>query len=677
MTTRRAFLGFAAFGVGAFVGGFRQNALAAEARPLIDGVGAACKRLAPLGWRQLLLEATGGELDITEADLRTELTKPLARIDRTYPGFGDFDAAGVRAISRGNPDRSLLYHAFASPGVLADRNGAALGGFPTLAEIEAVENFVYGAEPPTLAELQSRAEGRTLGIAVYALQYRNTPLSVHGQHAELCFARAGIARLGSIEPFYDAARRNFTTGDEARPFDFRVVPRRFAAYVAVKASGADASFGPQDALPGDRDLAFWVPIHKLFSGPECIAGRDLDLELASGLRNDELAQFHRFLELNGLQNNWGGSDLENFPFVIKDERIGSLSQRTDFGFGVLEPRPSPLTVAAQYKGLPLTFPVDGRYTSEPDELQFSSLQVLPAAETGPEPRYIQDAAQSTQRPAPEYLNIRHRLAANGAIDNLNLRPDMMEIIRQGGYQTLHYIDFSGDGWIAARCPQLEDAIAERMPAYCMVGLPDFFPDVTQRGLMHWWQNSVPRAGTRCPLGDPALCPLADANRGERHAARGVQPRGHDDHRDRFATGGCAGAHPAAERPGVRFQGGAAGRLARPVRSRMGHEPGHLFHGSEAKAAEIPRRLWPRIAVRRGRQALRRARQLLAGRRTGRDARLPARQAPWRRALSLSDEHPAHRRGDRQRATRRGDIHAVGRRARPGAAQDRRTARRRL
>jgi hypothetical protein len=496
VTTRRAFLGFAAlgagaFGAGAFLGGFRRNALAAEAAPLIDGVTGACRRLAPLGWRQVLLEATGGELDITAADLRSELTKPLARIDRTYPGFGDFDAAGVRAISRGNPDRSLLYHAFASPGVLANRDGAALGGFATLAEIEAVENFVYGVDPPTIAELQSRAEGQTLGIVVYALHYRNTPLSVHGQHAELCFARAGIARLGSIEPFYDAERRNFTAGDEARPFDFRVVPRRFAAYIAVKANGADASFGPQDALPGDRDLAFWVPIHKLFSGPECIAGRNLDLELACGLRNDELAQFHRFLELNGLQNNWGGSDLENFPFVIKDEMIASLSRRPEFGFGVLEPRPSPLTVTAEYKGLPLTFPVDGRYTSEPDGLQFSSLQILPASETGPEPRYIQDAAQSTQRPAPEYLNIRHRLLANGEIDNLNLRPDMMEIIRQGGYQTLHYTDFSGDGWIAARCPQLEDAITERMPAYCMVGLPDFFPDVTQRGLMQWWQNSVP------------------------------------------------------------------------------------------------------------------------------------------------------------------------------------------
>ena len=491
MTTRRAFLGFAAFGAGAFAGGFRQNALAGEARPLIEGVGAACRRLAPLGWRQLLLDATGGELDITAADLRSELTKPLARIDRSYPGFGDFDVAGVRAISRGNPDRSLLYHAFASPCVVAERNGAKLGGFPTLAEIEAVENFVYGADPPTIGEIERRAEGRALGIVVYALQYRSAPLSVHAQHAELCFARAGIARLGSIEPFYDAERRNFVAGDEARPFEFRVVPRRFAAYIAIKMDGANASFGPQDVLPGDRDLAFWVPIHKLFSGSECIAGRTLDLELSSGLRNDELAQFHRFLELNGLQNNWGGSDLENFPFVIKDERIASLSRRPEFGSGVLEPRPGPLTVAAEYKGLPLTFPVDGRYSSEPANLLFSSLQILPSADTWSEPRYVEDAAQSTQRPAPEYLNVRHRLLPNGAIDNLNGRPEMMEIIRKGGYQTLHYIDFSGDGWIAARCPEIEDAIAERMPAYCMVGLPDFFPDVTQRGLMRWWQNSVP------------------------------------------------------------------------------------------------------------------------------------------------------------------------------------------
>jgi hypothetical protein len=69
---------------------------------------------------------------------------------------------------------------------------------------------------------------------VYALRYRNAPMSVHGRHAELCFARSGVARLGTLEPFYDARARNFAALDPTRPFEFRVVPRRFAAYLAVR-----------------------------------------------------------------------------------------------------------------------------------------------------------------------------------------------------------------------------------------------------------------------------------------------------------------------------------------------------------------------------------------------------------------------------------------------------------
>jgi hypothetical protein len=230
MTSRRTFLKGATLALGvAATAGLHKLALASGPGSLIDPVAAACRRLAPLGWRQLLLDATGGELDIAAGDLRHELARPLARIDRTYPGFGDFDVAAVRAIEPGNPDRSLLYHALAAPTVVADRAGVELGGFATLAEIEAVENYVYGCSPPTLDALRRRVAGRPLGLAVFALQYRNAPESVHGRHAELCFARAGIARLGSIEPLYDARRRLFTATDEARPFDFRVVPRRFAA----------------------------------------------------------------------------------------------------------------------------------------------------------------------------------------------------------------------------------------------------------------------------------------------------------------------------------------------------------------------------------------------------------------------------------------------------------------
>jgi len=60
MTTRRTFLKYATIGVGVVGAGVGLPALAADDRPLIERVSAACRRLAPLGWRALLLDASGG-----------------------------------------------------------------------------------------------------------------------------------------------------------------------------------------------------------------------------------------------------------------------------------------------------------------------------------------------------------------------------------------------------------------------------------------------------------------------------------------------------------------------------------------------------------------------------------------------------------------------------------------
>ena len=438
----------------------------------------------------MLLDVTGNELDIATRDLFSELTKKLTRIDRSYPGFGDFDVAGERAIEAGAPDRSLLYHAFAAPTVVADRSGADLAGFPSMAEIEAVENYVYGVAPPTLEDVRRQAAERPLGIVVYALQYQSAPRGVHGHHAELCFSRSGISRLGTTEPLYDAKHRGFTSAVRDKPFEFRVVPRRYAPYLAVRMSGAWGKFGPQDALPGDTNSQFWVPIHKLFSGPECLKGLELDVRVNSGLRNDLLAMFHKYLDLTGLDNNWRGEDLEQYPFVIKDEKLGSISQRQEFGAGVLEPRPGPLISPAVYQGRPLTFPVDGRYTSKLSNLQLSSLVTLPDSPYDV-PRYFADAGQDLQRSAPQFINIRHRVLPDGSVENLNDKSNLRQILQRGGYDALHYIDGAGDGWVEAHCPQLDGKVDARLPAYAMVGLPDFFPEVNQRDLMLWWQREVP------------------------------------------------------------------------------------------------------------------------------------------------------------------------------------------
>ena len=182
-----------------------------------------------------------GALDITAPDLARELAKPVA-IDRTYPGFGDFALAGNRGIEPGRPDESLLYHALAAPTVVLDPSGSLLGGFPTIEEIETVENYIYATRAATLCALRAAANGLPVAIATFALHYRNAPDSVSGKHAQLCFSRTGIARLGDLEPLYDAPRRSFAGLDPSRPYSFRVLPTRFAPFLAVRMPGRVGGF---------------------------------------------------------------------------------------------------------------------------------------------------------------------------------------------------------------------------------------------------------------------------------------------------------------------------------------------------------------------------------------------------------------------------------------------------
>jgi hypothetical protein len=60
METGRAFLRYATLGVGAVVATPNFPAFAAPPPSPIEAVAVACRRLAPLGWRQLLLERRCG-----------------------------------------------------------------------------------------------------------------------------------------------------------------------------------------------------------------------------------------------------------------------------------------------------------------------------------------------------------------------------------------------------------------------------------------------------------------------------------------------------------------------------------------------------------------------------------------------------------------------------------------
>ena len=129
---------------------------------------------------------------------------------------------GKRGIEPGNPARSLLFHALASPNVISGVDDEELDAFPTLAEIETIENYVYGIQPPSIEELKIRSkdvaswisghnlqQGPPMAIVVFASEYRPAPETVHKKHADMCFSRAGVARVGTDEPFYDDRRRGF------------------------------------------------------------------------------------------------------------------------------------------------------------------------------------------------------------------------------------------------------------------------------------------------------------------------------------------------------------------------------------------------------------------------------------------------------------------------------------
>lgn len=406
---------------------------------LLESVTQMCTRLAPGGWHSLML-AHG--LDLLADPLAAELAKPLT-IDRSLPGFADFAVAGSRAIEAGAPARSLLFHALASPQVISDATGQPLQLFPTAAEIETVLDYVFSINPPTLGSLREKARGAPLALAVFASEYRCAADTVHGRHADLCLSRTGIARVGTAPARYDARLRSFLPFDDADPHGIRVMPVRYSAYIAVQLKGDAERFGPMD-LQADIDpqLDFWVPLHKLFNGAQCMHGQHLTVALDNHQINEKLRHIH----LRHSGTGWQEPQISQPPFVVS-EHLAHWAADADNGPGLLLPDVrARLVEPVEFQGQPLSF-------------------VMPANTGG-------------------MVHGRHRVAADGSIDDLNNYADVEERVRQGGYRALHYQDGTADGWVRARCPALENQLPS-VAAYSVIGPPDFYPLCSQRHLMQW------------------------------------------------------------------------------------------------------------------------------------------------------------------------------------------------
>jgi hypothetical protein len=482
----------------------------APSSSLIDDVNRVCQRLALEGWRDLLLAVSHDALDITSTDLSAMLARPLSQIDRTVPGFEDFALEGTRGIEPGSPARSLLFHALASPNVFRDEAGDELSAFPTPAEIEAVENYVYGVKPPSLDDVQAQAGDHPLAVVVFALEYRTGRETVHGKHADFCFSRTGLARMGTTGRIYDARRREFLPLQADDPFAFPVQPARYSPFLAVQRHADPGSFGPLRATDEDQSRQFWVPLHKLFSGPECLQGFDLTVTLSTDHSNEKLRRFHTRMNTAGFYTGWDEPDISQFPFVIQGETLAAFSTDPDHGSGWVMPPPHPLVEPAEYDGKPLTFYYSQELAANPITTYVSSLQLLEAppfqplgpgrTQSRPEKMphgvegvtgFLTTLTPDIGRSSPEYLNIRHTVSPDGTEENLNDLPDVLEPINAGGYWARHYIDYAADGWVAARCRELDEAVPWRVPAYSTVCSPSFYPHANQRALTEWAESGAP------------------------------------------------------------------------------------------------------------------------------------------------------------------------------------------
>ena len=301
---------------------------------LTGDVKTICDRLAPLGWRELLLAVTNNALDIsqpTNAKLKTALTTSFPTIDRSTRGFEDFHRTANQATTGGRPSHSLLYHALASPNVHPTSDGEPStnpNDYPTLAELDVIENFIYSL-------VSDRTDlNDTFVVAVFAYQYRVASRTSHLRHADMAYSRTGVARVGTAEPNYDRSRRSFWVIPGGGGDALSVLPARYGVFLARRAKpGAAGSVQGGHSGPNDDDFVF--PVHKLFIGKECLEGRNIGVEFLEFHRNEKLQKTHLLPVSEGGLSVPSGFDISKNPYVRDSNNGGNLASKQVIGSSVL------------------------------------------------------------------------------------------------------------------------------------------------------------------------------------------------------------------------------------------------------------------------------------------------------------------------------------------------------
>lgn len=461
--------------------------------------------LAPHGWRELFARH-GLDICVPIDELEHELNKTLT-VDRGMPGFEEYSLAGVRGVEPGKLGLSLIYHALASAGCV----DAKIDLYPTLSQLDVVENYIYSRQKIVLTELRDPV------LAVFSYQYRDRQHTTHRQHADVVFSRTGVARVGTHPAQYDGATRGYAVNPGPGVRGFSVLPSRYGLFVAErKVRGRDGTVLRPSRI--DDELVFLFPVQKVFTGDECLyevdkAGRKRAVQVGSV----DFIEVHVNEKLARVHDEQGG---ENDAFVPPHPTVQFDLKAYPF---IRDSRTDPTLVHLSPVGATVqVVPVHGKIVSTAtqtvagkQELVRFVVPKLGTTRRRPN-RYwstFEIEANGNSRAAPEYLNIRHEPQAGGLLDlnSLDSATFKSKVLEAGGYEAAHFIDNSCDGVLGVKAVK-----GIRLPIHCafsLVTATDYFPQVDQVDVEQWVerQQFVPtglaNVGLVFPQGGPQ--PMSD------------------------------------------------------------------------------------------------------------------------------------------------------------------------
>ena len=419
-------------------------------------------------------------------DLSLDGVQRALPVDRTQPGFEDFSSEGNQAVTPGDPACGLLYHGLMSPGVVPDLPDSA---WPDLEQIDRLENYIYGLTPVSVEE------AKRLTPVVMAYEYRPAGGAPHGCHADLCFSRTGVGRVGARSHAWDPRRRCFHSEDPDQPGKNRVLAVRYGVFLCESADldGGGLSLRG-NRHPKDGKRRFWLPRQKLFEGEGAIEGVHLDLWFRHRHVNDKL---QRMITKGGLKLTDRNFDLQHPPFHYDSDWHDFIDARPLEGGVVLARHPQELVRAAKQRDRLIGFNVPPekkrcprwlpkalcrrlngrRYTSlwVGRRLGFILADIIVRRTLGLLGSKLRPFL--SPRHNGEYTNIRHRLCEDGTVEDLNTRVQGFEsLLEEGNYPAVMFEDPICEGVVHAEI-QGFDGLQAAKPAYSLFTAPDFMPRV--------------------------------------------------------------------------------------------------------------------------------------------------------------------------------------------------------